>query len=223
MGGAEGFVVGFSDSDFGTSPVFSTVTTFNFEVDVAGGLGAGAYADPMISTIEYNVSGSLDVTPSGFPAFSFQLNHLFDGIFSPPGAITGSEFYGLNAVLGVGQRLRFEIAGGADFSDGVQVDELVDLGGGLVFEFNGQEVGTGRYHPMFVQLFSDGTGLLQNANNTGGDNPQDGFVGDIDVDFGEEYITNLTFDAGTLTIAVPEPGVGFLVLGGLIGLVRRRR
>ena len=37
------------------------------------------------------------------------------------------------------------------------------------------------------------------------------------VDFGEEYITNFSFDTSSITIAVPEPAsalaVGLLVLG----------
>ena len=108
-------------------------------------------------------------------------------------------------------------------SDGLQVSELAGTGSDVVFRFNGREVDTGRYHPVFIELRADGTGILQNANNTGGDNPQDGFVGDIDVDFGEEYITNLTFDPATLTIAVPEPATFFLVVISAFPLLRRRR
>ena len=81
-------------------------------------------------------------------------------------------------------------------SDGLQVSELV--GTGIVFEFNGREVGTGRYHPALVQLNADGTGSIRNSNNTGGINPGSGLV--VDVDFGEEYITELTFDPSTLTV-----------------------
>jgi hypothetical protein len=58
----------------------------------------------------------------------------------------------------------------------------------------------------------------------GGDNPSDGFVGDINVDFGDEYITNLTFDPATLTLGIPEPGVAaFWLSGSLLLLVPRRR
>lgn len=69
---------------------------------------------------------------------------------------------------------------------------------GFVFHFNGREKGTGRYHPLFLQLFSDGTGLLQNADNRNGINPATKEV--VDVDFGDEYNTNLSFDASSITI-----------------------
>lgn len=111
----------------------------------------------------------------------------------------------------------------ADFSDGIQVSELAGSGSEVVFRFNGREVDAGRYHPAFIELRADGTGIIQNANNVGGDNPQDGFVGDIDVDFGEEFITNLTFDPTTLTIVIPEPRTLFFLSGGGFAFLRRRR
>ena len=92
---------------------------------------------------------------------------------------------------------------------------------GVVFHFNGREEGTGRYHPLFLQLRSDGTGILQNANNMGGVNPATMQV--VDVDFGEEYITNLSFDATSLTIAIPEPSNALLSVLGLVPLLVRRR
>jgi hypothetical protein len=113
----------------------------------------------------------------------------------------------------------------------VQINELEELaenaaagiGSGVVFHFNGREEGTGRYHPMFLQLRSDGTGILQNSDNFGGINPATSML--VDVDFGEEYITDLTFDPSTLTIAVPEPAVSGLIFslvacGSIVG--RRR-
>ena len=71
-----------------------------------------------------------------------------------------------------------------------------------MFEFNGREVGTGRYHPAIVQLNADGTGSIRNSNNTGGINPSTEL--EVDVDFGEEYITELTFTPSTLTL-FPTP------------------
>lgn len=96
--------------------------------------------------------------------------------------------------------LTFEVDAAADLSDGIQVSELV--GAGTVFEFNGREVDTGRYHPAIVQLNADGTGIIQNSNNMGGINPGSGEV--VDVDFGEEYITELTFNPSTLTLFTRE-------------------
>lgn len=220
---AQGFVLSFQSSDFGTSPVFSNVTTFDFEAQITEAFAPGTYSDPTIGTIGYNVSGSLDTTPSGFPAFSFQLSHLVAAPPAGPTVILGSLFYSLNDTAPAGDRLNFSILPTADLSDGLQVSELAGTGSDVVFRFNGREVDTGRYHPTFIELRADGTGVIQNANNTGGDNPQDGFVGDIDVDFGEEFITNLTFDPATLTIAIPEPSSVLLMsLGGLM-VVRRRR
>ena len=39
----------------------------------------------------------------------------------------------------------FEVDITANLSDGIQVSELVETG--IMFEFNGREVGTGQYHP----------------------------------------------------------------------------
>ena len=215
-----GATVSFTSSDFGKSPVFSNVATFAFDIEIADSLHAGLYSDPALADIQYSVSGSLAGTPSGFPSFGFQLNHRFPS--SPP--ITGTEFYALNPSAIPGQTLRFEVSASADFSDGIQINELVDLGGGVVFRFNGREEGTGRYHPAFLELYSNGTGRIQNADNRGGDNPQDGSPDEIDVAFGEEYITDLTFDPATFTIAVPEPGVpALLFCGSVIAALRRRR
>ena len=116
--------------------------------------------------------GFLTTTPSGFPAFSLERT------------IAGDEFYDQ------GSSLEFEIQWGADLSDGLQVSELA--GTGTVFRFNGREVDTGRYHRSLVELNADGTGRILNSNNTGGINP--GSLRVVDVDFGEEYATELTFD-----------------------------
>ena len=57
----------------------------------------------------------------------------------------------------------------------------------MAFVFDGHEDGTGRFHPAFFVLNSNGTGLMQNSDNTGA-----GSMMNIDVDFGAEYITELT-------------------------------
>ena len=220
---SSGFVISFDDSDFGTSAAFSNVTNFDFEAQISGAIRTGQFLDPELDAIGYNVSGTLDVTPSGFPGFSFQLSHLIAPPPAPPSLIPGSLFYRLNSLAPVGDRFAFTILESADLSDGLQVSELAGSGNDVVFRFNGCEVDTGRYHPTFIELRADGTGIIQNANNTGGDNPQDGFVGDIDVDFGEEFITNLTFDPSTLTIAIPEPSSALLLGVGSFFLLQRRR
>ncbi|MFT5488752.1 MAG: hypothetical protein ACI9MU_003680, partial [Alphaproteobacteria bacterium] len=121
-----------------------------------------------------------------------------------------------------GSALSFGVSALADLSDGLQVSELVGVD--PVFLFNGREVGTGRYHPALFQLNADGTGSIRNSDNFGGTNPSSGMV--VDVEFGEEYITELTFDASRLTLAtaVPEPSAGLpLLLLGFLGIYTLRR
>ena len=174
----------FQASDFGLNPTFSDVHTFAFTIDLAVAVTAGSsYSNPELTSVNYNVSGTLDNTPSGFQAFNLVR------------AILGSEFYTQ------GSSMAFEVDITADLSDGIQVSELV--GTDIVFEFNGREVDTGRYHPALVQLNADGTGTIQNSNNMGGINPGSGE--EVDVDFGDEYITELTFIPSTLTIIPPPP------------------
>jgi len=169
----------FQAIDFELNPTFSDVRTFAFSINLAIPVTAGSsYSNPELTRVDYNVFGTLDDTPSGFPAFDLIR------------AISGSEFYNQ------GSSMMFEVDITADLSDGLQVSELV--GTGIVFKFNGREVGTGRYHPALVQLNADGTGSIRNSNNTGGINPGSGLV--VDVDFGEEYITELTFDPSSLTV-----------------------
>jgi len=221
--------IDFSNSDFTTTPDFSTVTTFSLQIDMAGSLQPGLVSDPAITNIQYSVSGSLSsdpLTPSGFSSFGFRLDHIFP--LSPP--ITGTDFYGLNASSVAGGTLQYSISALADLSNGLQLNELdvlaVDadagIGPGVIFHFNGREEGTGRYHPMFLQLYSDGTGLLQNSDNFGGINPSTLEV--VDVNFGDEYITDLSFTPSNVTIAIPEPSsalvCGILMLA--IALARRR-
>lgn len=172
-------LLAFQASDFGLNPTFSEVRKFAFSIDLAVPVTAGSsYSNPELTRVDYNVSGKLDGTPSGFPAFNLVR------------AILGSVFYSQ------GSSMAFEVDITADLSDGLQVSELV--GTGIVFEFNGREVDTGRYHPAIVQLNADGTGSIRNSNNTGGINPGSGL--EVDVDFGEEYITELTFTPSTLTL-----------------------
>lgn len=174
----------FQASDFGLNPTFNDVQTFAFTIDLAVAVTAGSsYTNPALTSVNYNVFGTLENTPSGFPAFNLVRE------------ILGAEFYDQ------GSSMTFEVDITADLSDGIQVSELV--GTGIVFEFNGREVDTGRYHPARVQLNADGTGTIQNSNNHGGVNPGSGMV--VDVDFGEEYITELTFTPSTLTLFPREP------------------
>jgi hypothetical protein len=99
---------------------------------------------------------------------------------------------------------------------------LVASGVTPVFVFDGREVGTGRYHPALVELYADGSGKIQNSNNTGGINPANGM--EVDVDFGQEYITKLSFDPATLTLAeVPVPAAAWLFASALPGLGLCRR
>ena len=197
-----------------------------FENAIVKAWAGGLFADPTINTIEYNVSGSLATTPSGFSGFNFQLSHLVAPPPAGPTSILGSLFYALNGTPTPGQTLRFQVSATANLSDGLQVSELEDLGGGVVFRINGRETGEdgrpGRYHPAFLELKNDGTGRIQNANNQGGINPSTQEV--VNVDFGEEYITDLTFNPGRFTIGIPEPDSMILVgLSGLLLVIRRRR
>jgi hypothetical protein len=199
---AQAAVITFSDVDFGKTPIFSNVQTFSFTIDIDAPLAAGVFDNPSLNSVEYNVSGALaSGTPSGFPAFNLVRT------------ITGADFYAQ------GSSLSFEIASGADLSNGLQVSELV--GSAPVFVFNGREVDTGRYHPALFQLNSDGTGSIRNSNNMGENTPNPSTGELVNVDYGEEYITNLTFDPSQLTIsaAVPVPAALWLFGSGLLGLV----
>ncbi len=176
----------FEASDFALNPTFSDVQTFRFSIDLAVPVTPGAaYSDPALSGVDYQVSGDLDDTPSGFAAFALVRS------------IEGAEFYAQ------GSSMTFEIDAGADLSDGLQVSELT--GTGVVFVFDAREVDTGRYHPPLFQLNADGTGSIRNSNNQGGINPAS--MEEVNVDYGEEYITELTFDPAALTLVAPKPEV----------------
>ena len=107
--------------------------------------------------------------------------------------MTGAEFYAQ------GSSLNFEIAPFAVLSDGIQVAELV--GDGTVFTFNAREIDNGRFHPALFELNADGTGRIQNSDNI------HTLVPLLQVNFGDEYITDLIFDPGntTLIAGVPDP------------------
>lgn len=168
-----------SNSDFTTTPAFSDVQTFDFDIELGVPLAAGSYANPTMNRLDYSVSGTLVAgTPSGFSGFALSRS------------FTDAAFY-LQ-----GSSLSFEVAPTADLSDGVQVSELT--GADPVFVFNGREDGTGRFHPALLELNSDGTGRIQNSNNAPAGTP---------IAFGAEYITDLTFDPATLTIARAESQV----------------
>lgn len=124
VGPSAAFDIDFAADDFGLTPTFNDVQTFAFSIAVAGPLRNGVYDDPPLIGVEYRVFGTLLGTPSGFPSFDLRRN------------IVGTEFYTQ------GSSLQFEIAAGADLSDGLQVSELVGEMG--VFVFNGREVDTGR-------------------------------------------------------------------------------
>lgn len=172
-----------SSDDYQLTTVFSDVGFFTINVEIDAALAAGVYVDPPISNVTYQVTGSLaNGTPSGFPAFDLQRN------------ITGTEFYDQ------GSSLSFEIAQFAVLDDGVQAAELV--GNGVVLTFNAREVDNGRFHPALFELNANGTGRIQNSDNIPTLNPL------LEVDFGEEYITDLVYDPGNTTLIVgplPDP------------------
>ena len=173
-------VLSFDQDDFTQVNVFNEIASFSYNIVLVDELVAGTtYTNPDLVQIDYAVFGILnDPTPSGFPAFNLERT------------IIGDEFYTQ------GSSLSFTIDAAADLSDGLQVSELV--GATLVFEFDGREVGTGRYHPSLLQLNEDGTGLLTNSNNMGGVNPGSMMV--VNVAQGDEYIVDLNFDPAALTI-----------------------
>ena len=214
--GAQTTQLAVSNSDFVVTPLFNNVPLFSFELDINLPLQAGVYDNPPLARVRYTVEGELANTPSGFPAFALERD------------ITGAEFYAQ------GSSLRFEIGPNAVLDDGVQVAEL--SGANVVFVFDGREIDNGRFHPAILELRADGTGRLQNSNNVVSSNPPQ------EVDFGQEYIADLRFDPGNLTLLttdLPEPerppfaadGGGALsvevlvlaVLGGLSLALRYRR
>jgi hypothetical protein len=198
-----------SDAFSQRTNVFSSVAGFTIGIEVLGPLTPGVYANPALGDIEFLVRGSLDPSTPARTANPAFINFAVDD----RAALSGQDFYDQ------GNSLSFEIAAGADLSDGLQVSELV--GTGLVFEFDGRELGTGRYHPPILQLFSDGTGSIRNSNNTGGVNPFTGVV--VNATIGDEYINDLLFTPETFTLVTPEPSTALLFGLGLGCLARIRR
>lgn len=226
-GAAHAVTLSLDQDDFALTDTFNSLVNFRFDIEIAGPLVAGrSYANPALSALSYQMRGDLrpDGSPSRFPGFLL--------IRPASGTLSGTEFYALQSTETT--VLRFDIRADADLSDGLQVSELetfsasVDQAGdapmtftNLIFLLNAREEGTGRFHPPLLALFDRGAGRLQNSNNIGGDNPSDSpDVGQIDVNFGDEYIADLSFDpaATTLAAAVPAPpgivllGSGFMVL-----------
>ena len=199
------FMIEVSSDQFSSQMnVYSSVTHFSISIEVLGPLASGAFVNPELGDIEFLVQGTLDLmTPArtANPAFTgFAVADL--------PSLSGQDFYDL------GNSLHFEVAAGVDLTDGLQVSELV--GTGLVFEFDGHELGTGRYHPPILQLFSDGTGSLRNSNNTGGINPFTNV--EVNATIGDEYIAELTFNPPSMVLVTPEPGTALLLGLGLAGL-----
>jgi len=172
---AQNMVLTTANGDFQITNTFSDVGIFNIRIEIAAPLTAGAYNNPDIVDVTYQVMGNLvPGTPSGFPAFNLQRS------------MSGTEVYAQ------GSSLNFEISPTAVLTDGVQVAELV--GAGVVLTFNGREIDNGRFHPALFELNADGTGRIQNSNNIHTLDPLN------EVDFGEEYITDLMFDPGNTTV-----------------------
>ena len=174
---AQTMILSTSSSDYQVTPAFSSVDTFSIHVEIDAAMAPGVYVDPPIINVTYQVTGTLVAgTPSGFPAFDLQRD------------ITGAEFYAQ------GSSLQFEIAPNAVLSDGVQAAELA--GGGTVLTYNAREVDNGRFHPALLELDMNGTGRIQNSDNVPALNPL------LEVAFGAEYITDLVFDPGNMTLIV---------------------
>jgi hypothetical protein len=200
-----------SSSDYAElTNVFSDVDFFTIEIEIDAPLAPGVYVDPDIVRVIYQVTGDLvPGTPSNFPAFDLQRD------------ISGAEFYAQ------GSSLSFEIAPSAVLDDGIQAAELA--GNAVILTFNAREVDNGRFHPAILTLNADGTGRIQNSDNVPTQNPL------VQVNFGEEYITDLRFDPGNITLiketpppavgsgnAVSFPGLGALILLGLWRRWRKR-
>ncbi|MEO1035433.1 MAG: hypothetical protein AAFX44_07735 [Pseudomonadota bacterium] len=187
---AQTTLLSLSSDNFQVTTVFSNVDEFQFDIEIDGALQPGVYNNPPLERVTYSVTGELVAgTPSGFPAFALQRD------------MDGAEFYAQ------GSSLSFEVAATAVLTDGVQIAELV--GNDVVFTFNGREIDNGRFHPALLELRADGTGRIQNSNNIVEDNPL------LEVTFGQEYITDLAFDAGNTTLLTePAPPPTFGSGGG---------
>ena len=72
----------------------------------------------------------------------------------------------------------------------------------IVSRFNGRKVDNRRIHPALFELNAKGMGRLQNSNYIPEDNPL------LEVEFGEESITDLTSDPGNLTLVAARRSGG---------------
>ncbi len=196
------FTLSLDSGDFGAASVYNKVALFSFQFAVAEPLVAGReYSNPTLQGVAYTIRGVLDdpiPTPSMFPGFFLVRT------------IDGADFYNLSPDA----TLRFTVADSADFSDGLQFDELD--GTGTLFEFNARELdqAPGRYHPPILTLDSDGTGRLTNADNQStfpNPPPPTGSGLLVDVEIAEEYDVRLSFNTGLTIVAVPEPSAVTLV------------
>ncbi len=175
LASAQTMTLSTSSSDYQITNIFSDVDFFTITIEIDAPLAAGVYINPQLISVDYQVTGDLQAgTPSEFPSFDLLRS------------MTGAEFYAQ------GSSLSFEIAETAVLSDGVQVAELV--GNEIVFTFNAREVDNKRFHPALFELNANGRGRIQNSNNVPTQNPL------VEVAFGAEYITDLTFDAGNTTL-----------------------
>jgi hypothetical protein len=200
---ADATVIAFDNTDFTVTPEFNRLRDFSFRIDIDAVLVAGqTYANPMLNSVDYAIFGILDTepTPSGFGAFDLRRT-----------GVSGTEFYGQGSSFDLG------ISASADLSDGLQMSEL------SMFVLNAREDDTGRYHPAILTFASDGTGFLQNSDNSGGINPGNGM--EVDVDTGAEYQVSLSADPSlTLAMAtVPLPAPIVFLGAGLLGLIGLRR
>ena len=198
-----------SNTDFGITSVFNNVTSFQVDIELSEPIFAGGtFINPSISRIDYQLAGVLpEPTPSMFPGFNLVRGY------------SGDEFYSQSPEA----TLQFQVDSAADLSDGLQLSDLSGFGDETILFFDTREFNQspGRYHPPQLTLRADGTGLLQNSNNSSTfPNPDSGLI--VDVGLGDEYEVNLSF---TPTIAsVPEPSaIALLGFGSVVALLRRRK